>query len=191
METATMVVGSYALATFAGGCFWCTQAIFKRLKGVKSVVSGYTGGTVPDPSYEDVCNGTTGHAEAIQIEFDPQDISYEKLLEIFFHLHDPTTLNQQGNDVGIQYRSVIFYHNDKQKTDAQKVKVQIEQEHLYADPIVTEITPFTVYYPAEDYHQNYFENNKTGGYCSYVITPKIQKLLREYKQDVKEEYQEK
>lgn len=172
------------LATFAGGCFWCTEAIFQRLKGVKSVMPGYSGGDVEDPTYERVSEGTTGHAEAIQIEFDPKEISYEKLVEIFFHLHDPTTLNQQGNDIGTQYRSAIFYHGEEQKEAAEKVKKQIEDEHVYDKPIVTEIVPFDVFYKAEGYHQNYYNNNREGGYCRVIIDPKIKKLLREYSGEV-------
>lgn len=176
------------LATVAGGCFWCTEAIFKRLKGVETVTSGYSGGARPDPSYEQVTTGATGHAEAIQIEFDPSIISYEKILEIFFHLHDPTTLNRQGNDEGTQYRSVIFYHNEQQEQTAEKVKQEVADEGKYTNPIVTEIVPFENFYPAEDYHQDYYDSNKNQGYCDFVITPKIQKLLKEYTKDVKEEY---
>ncbi|HVT00714.1 MAG TPA: peptide-methionine (S)-S-oxide reductase MsrA [Patescibacteria group bacterium] len=172
-------------ATFAGGCFWCTEAIFQRLKGVMSVLPGYSGGETENPSYEDVSSGTTGHAEATQIEFDPSVISFEKLVEIFFHLHDPTTLNRQGNDVGTQYRSAIFYHDEKQKEEALKVKKQIEDEHVYSDPIVTEIVPFKAFYVAEDYHKNYYNNNKEAGYCRVIIDPKIKKLLAEYKEEVK------
>lgn len=178
-------------ATFGGGCFWCTEAIFKRLRGVDEVVSGYAGGRRESPSYEEVSMGVTGHAEVVQIEFDPKIISYKKLLEIFFHLHDPTTLNRQGNDVGEQYRSVIFYHNQSQKEDAETVKDEIAESGMYHDPIVTEIVPFEKFYTAEEYHQNYYDSNKTQGYCSYVIAPKIQKLLKEYGKDVKEEYQDK
>ncbi len=176
------------LATLAGGCFWCTEAIFQRLKGVKSVLPGYSGGDVENPSYEAVSEGTTGHAEAIQIEFDPQIISFEKLIEIFFHLHDPTTLNQQGNDVGTQYRSAIFYHDDKQKEIAEKVKKQIEDERVYGDkPIVTKLEQFKAFYNAEEYHKNYYNNNKEGGYCRVIIDPKIKKLLREYSEEVASE----
>ncbi len=178
----------FETATLAGGCFWCTEAIFKRLKGVEDVVSGYSGGVRENPSYEQVSSEATGHAEAIQVEFDPHIISFEKILEIFFHLHDPTTLNRQGNDVGSQYRSVVFYHNEKQKEEALRVRDAIAEEGTYKNPIVTEIVPFEAFYTAEEYHQNYYDNNKNQGYCSYVIGPKIHKLLREYSKEVKEEY---
>ncbi len=154
-----------------------------------SVLPGYSGGNSPagggSPSYEEVSSGSTGHAEAIQIEFDPSIISYSKLIEIFFHLHDPTTLNRQGNDVGTQYRSAIFYHDEKQKEEAEAVKKQIEDEHVYKDRIVTEIVPFKAFYVAEDYHKNYYNNNKEAGYCRVIIDPKIKKLLAEYKSEVK------
>lgn len=175
-------------ATLAGGCFWCTEAIFKRLKGVDSVTSGYSGGVRENPSYEQVSSEATGHAEAIQIEFNPKIISFEKILEIFFHLHDPTTMNRQGNDVGSQYRSVIFYHNPEQEKIAEEVKNEIAQSGIYHDPIVTEVIPFENFYPAEEEHQNYYAMNQNQGYCSYVVTPKIQKLLKEYRREVKEEY---
>ncbi len=177
------------IATLAGGCFWCTEAIFKRLKGVEDVVSGYSGGARENPSYEQVSSEATGHAEAVQIEFDPSIISYEKILQIFFHLHDPTTLNRQGADTGTQYRSVIFYHSPEQEQTALKVRDEVAEEGKYHDPIVTEIVPFENFYPAESEHQNYYENNANQGYCSYVITPKIQKLLKNYRKEVKEEYQ--
>lgn len=177
------------IATFGGGCFWCTEAIFKRLRGVGEVVSGYAGGRRENPSYEQVSTGSTGHAEVVQIEFDPSIISYKKLLEIFFHLHDPTTLNRQGNDIGEQYRSVIFYHSESQKEDALTVRDEIADSGAYSSAIVTEIVPFEKFYTAEEYHQNYYDSNKEQGYCSYIIAPKIQKLLKEYGKDVKEEYQ--
>ena len=166
------------MATFAGGCFWCTEAIFKRIRGIKSVTSGYSGGKIENPTYEQVCSGATGHAEAIQIEFDPKIISFEKLLEVFFKLHDPTTLNQQGNDVGTQYRSAIFYHDEKQKTLAEKAKLKMQK--IYEGKIVTEIVPFANFYKAENYHQNYFENNKNAPYCQVVIDSKIQKLYKDF-----------
>ncbi|OGD87533.1 peptide-methionine (S)-S-oxide reductase [Candidatus Curtissbacteria bacterium RIFCSPLOWO2_02_FULL_40_13b] len=173
-------------ATLAGGCFWCTEAIFKRLKGVTSVVSGYTGGNVENPSYEEVCGGDTGHAEAIQITFDPKVVPYEKLLEIFFALHDPTTLNRQGNDAGTQYRSAIFYHDQSQKEAAEKSKANAQKK--LTDKIVTGIVPYTEFYEAENYHKNYYDSNRAQGYCQVVIDPKIKKLLSEYKMDVKGEY---
>ena len=176
------------IATLAGGCFWCTEAIFKRLKGIISVTPGYAGGTVANPTYEEVCTGKTGHAESIQIEFDPKNIPYEKILEVFWHTHDPTTINQQGNDFGPQYRSVVFYHDEKQKEIALKFKEQIEKEKIYERPIVTEIIPFTNFYKAENYHRDYYERNKDYPYCTFVINPKIQKLLSEYSKEVKEEY---
>src|SRR5258706_6387091 len=175
------------IATLAGGCFWCTEAIFKRLTGVTSVLPGYSGGTTENPTYEQVCTGETRHAEAIQIEFDPNKIPYEKILDIFWHTHNPTTINQQGNDVGTQYRSAIFYHNDKQKEIAEKSKIDLEKEGIYKDPVVTEIVPFTNFYVAEDYHKNYFDTHKGALYCNLVISPKIHKLLEKYNSDVKEE----
>lgn len=177
---------SLETATLGGGCFWCTEAIFKRLKGVSLVKSGYAGGAVKNPKYEQVSSGNTGHAEAIQITFDPNVIPYEKLLDVFWHLHDPTTKNRQGNDVGSQYRSVIFYHSDQQKRTAEETKKEIEKAGTYKAPIVTEIIPFTNFYEAEGYHQNYYERNTDYPYCQYVITPKIQKLLQKYRDTVKE-----
>jgi len=175
-------------ATLAGGCFWCTEAIFNMLKGVKSVLPGYAGGTIKNPFYQQVRWGDTGHAESIQILFDPKQISFEKILDVFWNIHDPTTLNQQGNDVGTQYRSVIFYHNNIQKMVAEKSKAELEKSKRYKDPIVTEITPFKDFYTAEDYHKNYFEKNSQDPYCSFVIGPKIKKVLDKYGNDVKEEY---
>lgn len=176
------------VATLAGGCFWCTEAIFKRLKGVHSVLPGYAGGSVKHPTYEDVCTGTTGHAESIQIEFDPDVIPFEKILDVFWHTHDPTTLNQQGNDTGTQYRSAIFYHGETQKSTAELSKANLEKEGVYPDPIVTEISQFVNFYVAEDYHKNYFDRNGTKSYCNFVISPKIHKLLEQYGNDVKDEY---
>jgi peptide-methionine (S)-S-oxide reductase len=176
------------IATLANGCFWCTEAIFARLKGVKSVLPGYSGGKVENPSYDQVCTGITGHAEAAQIEFDPMVISYEKLLEVFWHTHDPTTLNRQGNDVGTQYRSAIFYHNDNQREIAEKSKREIEDKGIFKDPIVTEITPFKKFYVAEDYHKKYYEQHQDAPYCRFVIDPKIQKLLKQYRNDLKVEH---
>ena len=176
------------VATLANGCFWCTEAIFSRVKGIKSVIPGYSGGKTNNPSYEQVCTGITGHAEAIQIEYDPKIISFEKILDIFWHTHDPTTLNRQGNDVGTQYRSAIFYHDENQKNVAEKSKEELEKEGVFKNPIVTEIIPFSNFYPAEDYHKEYYENNRNAPYCSFVIDPKIQKLLQKYSDKIKQEY---
>lgn len=176
-------------ATLAGGCFWCTEAIFKRLKGVVSVTSGYSGGNIDNPSYDLVSSGESGHAEAIQIKFDPNSVSFDKLLEIFWATHNPTILNRQGNDIGTQYRSSIFYHSQKQKKIAEKSKLEKENSKELVNKIVTTIEPFKNFYKAEDYHQNYYDDNKnTNPYCSIVITPKIQKLLSKFNSDVKEEY---
>ena len=162
------------LATLGGGCFWCVEAVFERLEGVQSVTSGYAGGQVANPTYEQVCSGTSGHAEVAQIAFDPKKLSFEKLLDTFWEAHDPTTLNRQGADKGTQYRSVIFYHNEAQKAAAEKSK-KAAKAH-FADPIVTEISPLTKFYKAENYHQDYFRNNPRAPYCSYVIRPKLDKL---------------
>lgn len=172
-------------ATLGSGCFWCTEAIFERVNGVIAVVSGYSGGTVEDPSYKEVCDGTTGHAECTQITFDSSVISYDELLEIFWKTHDPTTLNKQGNDVGTQYRSVIFYHNDAQKQKAEFYKNKLIEEKIWDKPIVTEITKFDKFYPAEDYHQEYYDNNPNQGYCSFVITPKVEKFEKIFKDKLK------
>ena len=161
-------------ATFGAGCFWCVEAVFERQEGVISVVSGYTGGKRPNPTYEQVCSGATGHAEVAQITYDPSKVSYERLLEIFWTAHDPTTLNRQGNDVGDQYRSAIFYHDDSQKTLAEKSK-KAAQAH-FTDKIVTDISPLTQFYHAENYHQDYYRNNADAPYCRFVIKPKLEKL---------------
>ncbi len=166
-----------SLATFGMGCFWCSEAIFQRLSGVSKITSGYMGGTTKNPTYEDVCEGTTGHAEVIQVEYDPTKITYPKLLEIFWKMHNPTTLNQQGADHGTQYRSVIFYHDEAQKKSA--IKSKIEAQKKYDDPIVTEILPATPFYPAESYHQDYFEKNTEAPYCQHVIAPKLAKMKSE------------
>lgn len=176
---------SVQVATFAGGCFWCTEAVFLEVKGVGKVVSGFTGGFIKNPAYREVCNGTTGHAEGIQITFNPKEVAYEDLLEIFFATHDPTTLNKQGADVGTQYRSAIFYHSPEQKTKAENYIALIEKEKLYAKPIVTQIEEAGVFYLAEDYHQNYYNLNKEQGYCQYVIAPKLDKLRKYYKSKLK------
>lgn len=178
----------FETTTLAGGCFWCTEAIFKRLKGVISVLPGYSGGYIENPTYQQISSGKTGHVEAVQIEFDPKIISFRKILEIFWNTHNPTTINQQGNDFGPQYRSVIFYHNDKQKKTAIKSKIEFEKENIYKEKIVTEIISFTNFYEAEDYHKNYFENNKTAPYCNIVINPKINNLMKKYSDDLKKEY---
>lgn len=173
-------------AIFAGGCFWCFEAIFKRLKGVADAVSGYSGGTTDNPTYDKIHLQKTGHAEAVQVKFDPKIISYEKLLEVFWHLHDPTTINRQGNDIGAEYRSIIFYHSEEQKKLAEESKEKIEKERMYPDPIVTTIEPFKAFYKAEPHHQNYYERNNNAPYCRYVIDPKIQKLMIQFKEDVKQ-----
>jgi peptide-methionine (S)-S-oxide reductase len=165
-------------ATFAGGCFWCSEAIFQNLQGVQSVVSGYTGGTVDNPTYEQVCSGTTGHAEAIQLTFDPVKTSYKELLEVFWKTHDPTTLNRQGNDTGTQYRSAIFYHSDQQRQTAEAYKKELGAAKIWPQPIVTEIVPFKKFYKAEDYHQNYYRQNAGQPYCRFVITPKLEKFKK-------------
>ena len=174
------MTGSVEIATLGGGCFWCIEAIFQRLQGVQKVESGYSGGARKNPTYDQVSSGGTGHAEVIQITFDPSVISYAELLNVFFHLHDPTTLNQQGADSGTQYRSVIFFHGPEQQKTADEVKKKIGESGLWKDPIVTEISPFTEFYPAEDYHQNYYNEHKDKPYCSIVIAPKIQKLFKEF-----------
>jgi peptide-methionine (S)-S-oxide reductase len=173
------------VATFGSGCFWCTEAIFEGLKGVISVVSGYSGGNVPNPSYEAVCTGKTGHAEVSRITYDPELISYDELLEIFWKTHNPTTLNQQGNDVGTQYRSVIFYHNEEQKKKAEYYKEELNKSGAWDNPVITEITPFNKFYKAEDYHQHYFERNPYQGYCSFVIAPKVEKFRKVFKDKLK------
>jgi peptide-methionine (S)-S-oxide reductase len=166
------------VATFGGGCFWCVEAVFQRLKGVNSVVSGYAGGADPSPTYEQVCTGTTGHAEVIQITFDPSIISFEQLLEVFFKTHDPTTLNQQGADRGTQYRSVIFYHSAEQEKTARDVVAGLEAAHVFANPIVTQILPVEEFYAAEAYHQNYYNDNPQNGYCRVVVREKVDKLQK-------------
>ena len=173
------------VATFAGGCFWCTEAVFLEIKGVEKVVSGYIGGKTKNPTYKDICTGETGHAEAIQITFNPNEVAYEDLLEVFFGTHDPTTLNRQGADVGTQYRSAIFYHSEAQKTKAENYIQLLEKEKLYDKKIVTKVSSATVFYPAEDYHQNYYNQNSSQGYCQMVIAPKLEKLRKYYKSKLK------
>jgi len=168
----------YSIATLGSGCFWCTEAVFEMTKGVINVESGYSGGSVPNPTYEAVCTGKTGHAEVVQITYDQKIIRYTELLEIFFKTHDPTTLNRQGADVGTQYRSVIFYHDEEQKIIAQKVKEDLTKSNIWDDPIVTEISPFKKFYKAEVYHQDYYNKNPNQGYCSFVITPKLEKFKK-------------
>ena len=175
-----------ATATFANGCFWCTEAVFQELKGVEKVTSGYTGGHVKNPTYEQVCNKDTGHAEALQIEYDPQQISFYELLEVFWKTHDPTTLNRQGNDVGPQYRSAIFYHNEEQKEKAEKYKAELYKSGVFDSPIVTSIEPFTIFYPAENYHADYFKRNSSQPYCYYVIKPKMEKFRKVFGNKLKE-----
>jgi peptide-methionine (S)-S-oxide reductase len=173
------------LATFGSGCFWCTEAVFQNVEGVEKVESGYSGGSVKNPTYKEVCSGLTGHAEVIQLTYDPKKVSYDELLEIFWKTHDPTTLNKQGADTGTQYRSAIFYHNDEQKKLAESYKVKLDNSGAFDRPIVTEITPFLVFYKAEDYHQNYFNLNGDAPYCSYVIQPKIDKFKKVFKDKLK------
>lgn len=172
-------------ATLGAGCFWCVEAIFSSLKGVNKVTSGYSGGTVKNPSYKEVCTGKTGHAEVCQIEFDLNVISYKELLEIFWQVHDPTTLNKQGPDEGTQYRSVIFYHNNEQKEIAETLKQRLNQENVFGKPVVTEITEFTNFYPAEDYHQNYYELNGEQPYCKMVVKPKVDKFKKVFSDKLK------
>ncbi len=175
-------------ATLANGCFWCTEAIFEQLDGVISAVSGYTGGQTKKPTYKEVCSGLTGHAECLQIVYDPAKISFTELLEVFWETHDPTTLNQQGADVGTQYRSGIFYHNEEQKQLAEKLKAELDKSGAFDKPIVTEITPFTIFYPAEDYHQQYFENNEDKNpYCRIVIRPKLDKFRKVFQDKLKKD----
>ncbi len=169
------------VATLGGGCFWCLEAVYQRTQGVHQVVSGYTGGQVKNPTYREICTGQTGHAEVIQVHFDPKEISYGDILYIFWRIHDPTTLNRQGNDVGTQYRSAIFYHDDTQKAIAEQSKQETEASDLWSDAIVTEISPLTEFYVAEDYHQNYYNDNPNQPYCVYVVDPKVKKFEKEFK----------
>lgn len=173
------------LATLGNGCFWCTEAIFEQLEGVSKVESGYAGGTVKNPSYKEVCTGNTGHAEVIRLTYDPKVISFREILDVFFNTHDPTTLNRQGADVGTQYRSVIFYHNDGQKEEAESMIEALEKEKVFDSKIVTEVTAINNYYVAENYHQDYYNNNKNQGYCRMVINPKLEKFTKKYKSKLK------
>ena len=172
-------------ATFGAGCFWCVEAQFQMLDGVEKVESGFSGGQVKNPSYREVCNGTTGHAEVCNIYYDPKKVSYEELLYAFWQSHDPTQLNRQGNDTGTQYRSVIFFHNDKQKQLAEEYKKKLNDEKVYDKPVVTEVSPFTVFYKAEDYHQNYFNQNGEESYCQFVVRPKVEKFRKVFKGKLK------
>ncbi len=173
------------VATLAGGCFWCLEAIFKEVEGIEKVVSGYSGGTTINPSYSEVCSGATGHAEAVQLTFDPDRISFKQILQLFFTIHDPTTLNRQGADVGTQYRSAIFYHDEEQKTIAEQVISELDIANVWGAPIVTEVKAFHKFYPAEDYHQEYFQRNPYQGYCSAVIAPKVAKFRKKYLANLK------
>lgn len=172
-------------ATLANGCFWCTEAIFKRVKGINSIMPGYSGGEGNNPTYREVSEGMTGFAEALQIEFDPNIISFKDILRIFFKTHDPTTLNRQGNDIGTQYRSAIFYHNDEQKKTAEEYIQELENKEEFKDPIVTEVTAYTNFYPAEDYHRDYYAKNPDQGYCRVVIDPKVEKFVKEFSDKIK------
>jgi peptide-methionine (S)-S-oxide reductase len=175
-----LVMANLETATLAAGCFWCVEAVFDDLKGVEDVVSGYSGGHTDNPTYRQVCEGTTGHAEVAEIKFDPSVISFKDILRVFFSVHDPTTLNRQGHDIGTQYRSAIFYHNEDQKRDAEEVINEITDEGVYDAPIVTEITPFEKFWPAEDYHQEYFANNPNVPYCQTVVAPKVAKFRQKF-----------
>lgn len=185
MQPTTQTNDTLTLATFGGGCFWCTEAMFDQLEGVFSVESGYAGGTVINPSYEAVCTGNTGHAEVIRIAFDPRKIDYEFLLEVFFNTHDPTTLNRQGADVGTQYRSSVFYHDEVQKSVAEKMIQNLDAEKIYSNKIVTEVVPISNYTKAENYHQEYLENNPGNPYCMMVVSPKVDKFRKKYAEKLK------
>ncbi|MGD9855901.1 MAG: peptide-methionine (S)-S-oxide reductase MsrA [Planctomycetaceae bacterium] len=177
--------GDLQMATFGSGCFWCTEGVFQQLNGVHAVVSGYTGGEVVNPTYQQVCSGTTGHAEVVQVTFDPSVISYTELLEVFWRTHDPTTLNRQGNDVGTQYRSAVFAHDDEQRRLAEEFKRELDASCAFAGPIVTQIVPLQTFYPAETYHQNYFNLNPRQQYCQYVVGPKIEKFRKAFQDKLK------
>ncbi|HVL11192.1 MAG TPA: peptide-methionine (S)-S-oxide reductase MsrA [Gemmata sp.] len=180
-EIAAAPADGEELATFGSGCFWCTEAVFQQMKGVRKVVSGYSGGSKPNPTYKEVCGGDTGHAEVVQVTFDPAVISYPELLEVFWRSHDPTTPNRQGHDVGTQYRSVVFYHSERQKQLAELYKRKIDAAAVYSSPVVTEIAPFAAFYPAESYHQEYYANNAGQPYCRAVIGPKLDKLRQVFR----------
>lgn len=183
--TNNMKTEGLQVATFGTGCFWCTEAVFQRLEGVVQVESGYSGGKLKNPTYKEICSGLTGHAEVVQVTYDPQKISFESLLEIFWQTHDPTTLNRQGNDVGTQYRSVIFFHDEVQKQLAEEYKQNLESEKVFDQTIVTEIAPVSIFYKAEDYHQNYFNQNGNAPYCTYIVQPKVEKFKKVFSEKIK------
>lgn len=184
-QTATPSTGVKEIVTLGGGCFWCLEAVFDRLRGVISVESGYMGGAKPDPTYEEVCRGRTGHAEVVRVTFDPEVVTFREILEVFFVIHDPTTLNRQGNDVGSQYRSVVFYHTAEQKSAIEQVIAQLDAAKLWGDPIVTEIAAATTFYGAEDYHQQYFDRNSAQPYCQFVVAPKVAKFRKHFLEKLK------
>ena len=177
--------GTREVATLGGGCFWCTEAVFSELRGVEKVEPGYAGGTTANPTYEQVCSGRTGHAEVVQVTFDPSVLTFHDLLTIFFTVHDPTTLNRQGADVGTQYRSVVLYHDERQKATAEQVMRELEEEKLWRRKLVTQLVPFSVFYPAEEYHHDYFRRNPSGGYCQFVIAPKVSKFRAKFAERLK------
>jgi peptide-methionine (S)-S-oxide reductase len=181
-KEAAMAGTQAQIATLAGGCFWCLEAVYDRLEGVISVESGYMGGDMPNPTYERVCDGDTGHAEVVQVTFDPARIGYRDLLEVFFAIHDPTTPDRQGNDVGTQYRSAIFYHTEGQRTEAEAIIRELESERAFADPVVTQVVPAQTFYVAERYHQDYFQNNPNQPYCQFVVAPKVAKFRQKFSQ---------
>ena len=185
MEVQTNAPSGTEVATLAGGCFWCLEAVYDELKGVKSVESGYMGGSVANPTYEAVCGGDTGHAEVVRITFDPGTVSFKDILDVFFVIHDPTTLNRQGNDAGTQYRSVIFYHSPEQKAEAERVIADLSSKEIFDDPIVTEISPASTFFMAENYHQEYFRRNPNQPYCSFVVLPKVAKFRKHFLQRLK------
>lgn len=180
-----MDTSNLQIATLGGGCFWCLEAVYDDLRGVSDVVSGYAGGKMRNPSYRDVCGGATGHAEVVQVTFDPAQVTFREILEVFFTIHDPTTLNRQGADIGTQYRSVIFYHSDEQKAVAEALIADLTAQNLWGRPIVTELAPAPPFYPAEDYHQEYFARNPDQGYCQMVIAPKVAKFRKNYLERLK------
>ncbi|MFA6901523.1 MAG: peptide-methionine (S)-S-oxide reductase MsrA [Gallionellaceae bacterium] len=173
------------IATLAGGCFWCLEAVYEQMKGVEKVVSGYIAGEKPNPTYEEVCSGNSGHAEAVQISFDPAQVSYGELLSVFFTIHDPTTLNRQGNDKGTQYRSAIFYHNEDQRAEAAELMLELRKQHIFPAPLVTELVAASTFYPAESYHQHYYANHPEQGYCQFVVAPKLKKFKEHFSAKMK------